>query len=148
MNFSNFLKNKSVDVLDEANLNEASNKRIPADKFSKIGKIAFGLLSVDSSSGRSKAKDLADVSQAKILIDKLPKKKLFNMLVQAGEELGLDLVPADGTDSNGFIAGGGGGEDCIALKLKGNDYSDNDPDGDFQADLVFALEQLTIGSGI
>lgn len=134
--------------LNEDQLNEASNKRISADKFSKIGKIAFGLLSVDSYTGRGSVKDLADVSQAKILIDKLPKKKLFTILVNAGKELGLDLVPVDGSDANGFVEAGAGGEDCIMLKLKGNDYSGNDPDGDFESDLVFALEQLTIGSGI
>lgn len=133
----------------DAFLNEAiTNKHVKPAQIIELGKVAFGLLAVPSRTGRGDVDDLVDLSQLKPYLDKTSKKVIFKLLVKAGKEIGLDLVPVEGTDASGFIPAGPGGEDCILLKVKGNIFAGNDPDGDLESDIALAFDQYTLGSGI
>lgn len=118
-------------------LNEANTKSIKQSDYYNIGKSAFGQLVRHHEDG-------ADLSQVKVLLDKLSHKKIFDILVAAGKEFGYILVPTDGADSSGFVEDNGGSEDCIMLKIKGNDYS-----GDMlECDLVLSFDQLKIAQSL
>lgn len=126
-------------------LNESkTNKRISAVQFEKLSKLAFGGFAKMESSGRGNVKDIANVSKLKNALEKISHKDLYDIIVNAAEEAGVKLKPTDGTDKNAFIEAGPGGSDCLIFKVEGNDYKDNDPDGDFIGDLAFDLYDMNL----
>ena len=120
-------------------LSEANKepRKLTQVNLERIALAAFGQLINNEISN-----DSVDLSMLKPVLSKLSNVKLSKIIMQAAERVQLRLVPTDGTDANGFINAGPGGEDCLMFKFWLNDYSDYEDEVDY--DLVLTLKSFKL----